>query len=237
MRRVQAVTVAWAASLLLFSGCATGRLAAPTGAPIPDPAAVAAALRSDTRPGAPQQLNFGWLLDERGSRVRGRGVVRYEAPRRIRLDLFGARGETFLIAALDGEDYRVPPQAAAATALPTPTLLWAALSVFEPPADAALVSATRQDGSSELRFDRGGEVFIYTFDAEGETVHRLSRAERAGPQGVIESVNLTYTPEGDVSRANYRNWAEFRELNLEVESRQNVASFPEEIWRPDAVPR
>jgi hypothetical protein len=100
-------------SLLTLTGCGAGGLQAPGGQPVPDPAGFAAELRASTVPAGPQQVNFGWTLDERGSRVRGRGVVRSEAPRRIRLDLFGPRGETYLMAALVEGEYRLPAAAAA----------------------------------------------------------------------------------------------------------------------------
>jgi hypothetical protein len=221
-----------------LAGCASGRLAAPPGQAVPDPAAFELRLRQTTLPSNPQQANFAWTLDERGSRVRGRGVVRYEAPERIRLDLFGPRGETYVMAALVGDEYRLPTEAAAAVALPSPSLLWAALGVLEPPPGSVLASATSApDGSAELRYQVGqDEVFAFTFQQIEGAEYRLARIERAGRRGVIETVHVDRDAEGSIVRTRYRDWSEFRDLTLEVESIRDMGSFPPNIWRPDAVP-
>ena len=78
-----------------LAGCASSGLPEVTGAPVADAGSVASRLASTTLPASPFQVNFGWTLQEGGSRASGRGVVRVEAPERIRLDLFGPRGETF----------------------------------------------------------------------------------------------------------------------------------------------
>jgi len=220
--------------LAVLAGCATGGLAEPAGRAVPDPSAFERQLRLATLPGTPQQVNFAWSLDEGGSRVRGRGVVRHEAPQRIRLDLFGPRGETYLMAALVGEEYRLPSEATGAVALPSPSLLWAALGVLEPPVGASLSAATEAESRAELRYDTSNqEIFAFTFVIEsGE--FRLSRIERAGRQGVIETVQVERAPDGSIARTRYRDWAGFRDLTLEVETVRIADPFPPNIWRPDA---
>jgi len=227
------------AALLLVlgaAGCGGARLAPPVGVTVPDPADFAASLRAASLPSSPEQITFGWALDERGSGVSGRGVVRHEPAERIRLDLFGPRGETYLIAALVGGEYRLPPEAANAVALPSPTLLWGALGILEPPAGATLSSATTAERSAELRFGgQEGQVFVFTFQQQPDERYLLVRVERAASQGVLETVSIERGPGGDIVRTRYRDWTAFRDLTLDVESTQRqTAPFPATIWRPDA---
>jgi hypothetical protein len=223
--------------LLGLSGCAVGRLQEPAGQPVADPQAFELELRRTTLPAGPQQVTFGWALNEQGSRVQGRGVVRLEAPERIRLDLFGPRGETYLTAALVGDEYRLPAHAANAVALPSPSLLWAALGVLEPPRGAQLSSATLRDGMAHLRYQGAvNEVFAFTFEEAPGGDYRLTRIERAGARGVIETVNVDRAPDGTITRTRYRDWAEYRDLTLDVETMRDAAPFPGNIWRPDAIP-
>ncbi len=226
------------ALVVAVGGCGGARLGAPAGDPAPDPAALAASIRAATIPGTPQRVTFSWNLDEQGSRVGGRGVVRAESPDRIRLDLFGSRGDTYLIAALVGDEYRLPREAANAVTLPSPALLWAALGVLDPPRGAALTSATTTAGSAELRFGTpGGEVFAYSFVRADSARYVLARLERAGPRGVIETVSLDHASDGAISRTRYRDWAAFRDLELVVEEVLPSGAFPPDIWRPDAIAR
>jgi hypothetical protein len=222
---------------LALGGCAAGRLAGPVGEAVPDPAAFASSLRDQTLPDSPQQLTFGWNLDEQGSRVaRGRGVVRTEPAERIRLDLFGPRNETYLIAALVSGQYRLPPEAANAVALPSPSLLWAALGVLDPPATASLSSATATGTAAELRYSTPDEqVFVYSFEQGTDDRFQLVRLERAGRQGIIETVAVDRAGDGSIARTRYRHWGEFRDLTLDVEAIRSQDSFPPNIWRPDAV--
>src|SRR5690349_2357047 len=81
------------------AGCA-GQASVPAGAPVADPAAAAAELVRATAAPRVQRITFAWTLNEGGSKVSGRGVVRVDAPRRIRLDLFGPQNATVLAAAL-----------------------------------------------------------------------------------------------------------------------------------------
>ncbi len=233
MRSLQlALTAGLFGSLL---GCGPGRLAPPSGAPAPDPVALEERLRAATVPDSPQQVNFAWTLDERGSRIRGDGVARLEAPERIRLDLFGTRGETYLIAALVGSEYRLPPQVAGSVTLPSPSLLWSAIGVLQPPAGARLSSATTTETGAELRYNsQDGQQFVFTFDsASGQP--RLVQVQRASPRGVVESVGIERGTDGSITRTRYRDYPAFRELTLEVRSIRTDQSFPASIWTPDAA--
>jgi hypothetical protein len=225
-------------ALVAASGCAATQLAEPAGEAAPDPAGLAREVAAATLPTSPLQVNFAWTLDEGGSRVDGRGVVRVEAPERARLDLFGPRGETYLMAALVGEEYRLPPGASAAVALPSPALLWSAVGVLEPPSGAELSSATTTDTGADLRYRTpSGEIFAYTFTRDASDDYRLATLERAGGQGVIESVRLERGPDGALSRTRYRNWSEYRDLTLDVQEIRENSSFPPDIWSPDRAAR
>ncbi len=227
----------WAVAAIAATlvGCASGGLGEPGGEPIPDMEGFARGLAAATTPAAPHQVNFDWSLDEGGSRVNGRGVVRVVAPERIRVDLFGARGETYLSAALVDDAYRLPPAASGAVTLPSPALFWAALGILAPPQGAELASATRQEQAIELRFATpAGETFAYTFLASGPESaeeYRLERLERAGQQGVIETVTLEWDADRP-ARTRYRDWSAYRDLSLELEAPRTVSSFPDDIWTP-----
>ncbi|MEX2584137.1 MAG: hypothetical protein WD766_12740 [Gemmatimonadota bacterium] len=220
------------------AACASGRLAEPVGESAADPAELAAELRAATIPAAPLQMSFAWNLDEGGSRVGGRGVVRVEAPERARLDLFGPRGETYLMAALVDGEYRLPSSASTNVALPSPALLWSAIGVLQPPAAAALASATTSDDGAELRFEtESREIFAYTFARGVNGRYDLSRLERAGRQGIIETVTIERGTDGGIRRTRYRNWAEYRDLTLDLETIRQTDGFEPNIWNPDATSR
>lgn len=224
---------ALAGILIPLAGSACASTAGlPGGEPLPDAETFAAEVRRATLPDSPRHAIFGWSLDEAGSRVRGRGAARFEAPERLRLDLFGPRGESYLSAALVGDEYVLPPQARGVV-LPSPALLWGAVGVLRPPAGAPLTGAYREGSATVLRYDLAdGEVLEMHVDEAGEAP-LLTRIERRGRRGTIETLELEHG-DGDVVRARYRNWAEYRDLTIDLESIEDVPSFPESIWNPAA---
>lgn len=203
----------------------------PAGAPAPDPVAVADSLRRATLPESPRQVAFGWSLDEAGTKLQGRGVARYEAPERIRVDLFGPRGETYLSAALVGDSIRLPAGVAPSITLPSPALLWAAVGVVRPPTGSVPVAAHRTENSISVRYGGGSEGFAYEADQAG-----LSALQRLKGSTRVESVQLVRDG-GTLQRAEYRDWGALRTLVLTVESSNPVAAFPNTIWlQPNARP-
>ena len=60
---------------------------------------------------------------------------------------------------------------------------------------------------------------------------RLQSVRSRRGSAVAESIDLTYNDRG-VSRAQYRDWAAYRTLNLTIESSSDVAQFSEDTWRP-----
>ena len=216
---------------ILVSAC-TPRTGPPPGSPVPDPAAAAVVFQAATVPVSARRASFAWALLESGSRLRGEGVVRFEAPERLRLDLFGPRGETYLAAALVGDEVRIPPQLAGQVALPSPSLLWGALGVLRPPPDARLLSATETDQQLIVRYQQHGDAVIEFRGSRAADSLRLTGVTRLGDRGPEETLELEYAPGGQLERARYRNLNEYRELTLEFKEIDEVASFPDEIWDP-----
>lgn len=226
------------AAFLLLAACTGGGggAAPPQNGPQPvpggpDPAVIAAELQRATLPASPRQATFQWELDERGAKFRGRGVARYAAPDRFRLDLFGPRGETYLAAALVDETPRIPAALAERFQLPSPALLWAAVGVVRPPRDARLLGAARSGAETTARWGAGDDVFEYR--AEGGVLRSLRRLRRGG---VLESVEVD-TQDGRPTRAQYRDWVVLRTLTITPESVTDVASFPEDTWSPPGTGR
>jgi hypothetical protein len=199
---------------------------------VPDPAAAAAELLRATTPNRAHRIPFNWTLNEAGSKVSGRGLVRVDAPRRIRLDLFGPRNETVLAAALVEEDYRFPAGVTPGVALPSPALLWGGLGVIRPPAGATLLGVNASDSSAVIRY-RAADGTTYQYETHRSAgLVRLDGVERSGNGGRMETVRLTRDEGGRIKTAAYRNWAAFRELTLESGDITDVSSFPESTWQP-----
>ena len=215
---------------LAVAGCAAGSTA-PVGEPVPDPAGTAVELAASTELTDRRQITFGWTLNESGSRVSGRGVLRTAPPDRLRLDLFGPRSETVLAAAMVGDEVRLPRGAATDVAIPSPALLWAGLGAIHPPASSTLQGATAADGNTVLRYATpAGEIYEYVVDtASGAQLRQL---QRIGSQGPLETVRLERSSAGEITRASYRDWAAYRDLILDLQESTPAEPFAEEIWRP-----
>ena len=213
-------------------GCA-GSLPEPVGTPVADPAPLAAELVEASTPVRPQRFTFAWTLNEAGARVTGRGVVRAEAPERIRLDLFGARNESYLSAALVDDAYRFPAGVTLSVALPTPAILWGGIGTIRPPAGAQLIAGAQSDTSATIRY-RAEDGTLYQYDVSRSGGQSLLRnVERSGGGGGrLESVRLTRDTSGRITRADYRNWSAFRDLTLEFDAITDSDPFPASTWQP-----
>jgi hypothetical protein len=225
-------------ALAVLAGCGAPPAAANGPAPVAaapgqDMAEIAAQVQRATLPSSPRQANFTWALDESGARFNGRGVARFRAPDRFRLDLFGPRGETYLAAALVDETPRVPAALVQQRlTLPSPALLWGVVGVVRPPGSARLVSATAGE-TTVLRYDLGDQGTL-EYRVRGGALQSVRRL-RAG--GVQESIDLEHASNGAIRGARYREWIALRTLNLTLESTNDVASFPEDIWSPPGTAR
>ena len=224
--------VACAAIIASAGGCAA-REVHPVGSPSPNPAAAAERLTRRSWPSGPRQATFAWTLDEAGERFRGRGVVRYQAPDRLRLDLFGPRGETLLAAALAGDTVRLPPAAQGQFALPSAALLWGVLGVIRPPDGATPQAVLGAGADSTVRYSgTGGDTWEFRTGAAP-----LTRVQRSSRGGVAESVDITWATQDRIRTARYREWSAQRTLDLTFESITNAEPFAPSIWLPQGTSR
>jgi hypothetical protein len=218
--------------ITLFAGCAAREMP-PVGTPVPDSGAAAERLARRSWTATPRQATFAWSLDEAGERFRGRGVVRFQAPDRLRLDLFGPRGETLLAAALVGDSLRLPPAAQGQIALPSPALLWGVLGVIRPPVGAAPLLVAGAGADTTIRYSAtGGETWDFRTGLLG-----LMRVQRSARGGVAESVDLTWATADHLRNARYRAWSAQRTLDLSFDSITNAQPFAPSIWLPQGTSR
>jgi hypothetical protein len=202
--------------------------AAPPASPAAPDRALVDSVEQATAPQRAQQVTFDWALKDRDARFSGKGVVRVAAPYRARLDLFGPRGEAYVIAVLDGERLVLKPTAANEL-MPPAAFLWASLGVFRRPTQP-LTASRRTDGGAELAFAEGEDRWRFNFTADG-----LRQAEWLGPDGGRRTVELTgRTTAGLPQRGAFRDWVAFRELTLTVTGVETVDGFAADIWDLDA---
>lgn len=182
-----------------------------------------------TRPREPTRIVFDFRVKEADLRFNGRGLARIESPYRVRLDLFSNGGETIFQAALVEGNLRIPPWAPRELA-PPPALLWAALGIFRPDPDLSYLGArATQSGAMTLRYGGAGDLELRFRVEEGQ----LTRAELHREGHLVEEVDLSLDEaQGTVTETVYRNRALFLELTFSLESVENVASFPPDIWYP-----
>lgn len=219
-----------ATGLLLGTGCAGNpHPATPEGTAGPPDTALVSAARDSTAPRAPVRIRFDWKLTDRDARFSGRGAARVEPPYHARLDLFGPRGETYLVAGLVGMDLRLPAGSDADAPVPPPAFLWSALGVFQPPPAPLVAARTGDDGTLELDFSRGDDHWHFSFDH-----FHLRRAEWTGADGRQTVVLDPGGPLGLPGKAVYRDWTAFRELTLTLDQADEVDAFPAAIWTPGA---
>ncbi|MGH7577077.1 MAG: hypothetical protein ACREM1_18370 [Longimicrobiales bacterium] len=172
----------------------------------------------------PLHVLFSWRIEEPDGRFSGHGATRVEPPHHARLDLFGPRGEAYLMAALVDMELRLPAGADGRT-LPPPALLWAALGMFRPPDGARLTGTAREGETTRLDYVRDDERWMFRLEGG-----RLRWAEWTRSDG-----RRTIELEGDAEhglprQAVYRDWPAFRELRLTVDEVNATQGFDDEIW-------
>lgn len=211
---------AWTATLLLLAAaCAPAAVATDA----PDPA-VEAALEQATRPALRLQVFFDWNLTDREANFNGRGVLRLDADRRGRVDLFGPRGETYAAAILEGSNLRaVPPSAL--SMLPPPALLWSSLGAFRAPEDAPLTGMGQTENATTLEYTR--ERTVWRFRFEDQRLRSTEWTDGAGRR----TVTLTgAAAHGLPQQSVFRDWTQFRELTLRVTEVEEIAAFDGDVW-------
>jgi hypothetical protein len=216
------VSIRRALSIAILVSACGGRSADPVPRVV-DPAVEADAIAATAIRGA-VQIIFDWRLQDRDARFSGQGVARVEGSR-ARVDLFGPRGEAYATAVLDDFDLRLPP-GVTDVPLPPPPLFWSVLGVFRPPPGTDRVLARPGNGSADLEYDEGRDV--WKFHLEGGV---LRRAEWTGQQAGRRSVELSAPGAGGIpGTVTYRDWPAFLELRLSPTEVQEVDGFPSEIW-------
>ena len=220
-RRVLSAAVLAATIGFFGAGCAS------RGVPETLDPTVAASAVEGTAPSRPLHAVFDWEMLDGGSRFHGSGAARIEPPYRVRLDLFGPRGDGYLSAAAVGMEIRLPPAATDAP-LPPAAMMWAALGVVSPPHEARLVGTRVTTAATELHYDVEGSRLRYTL-VDG----RLESAVWRGG-GRQMGVDLSDARVGGLPRtAIFRDASAGMELKLNLERVDDAEPFPPEIWNPD----
>lgn len=211
---------ALAITLMLGAGaCATG--SGDMGAPDPQ---IEQRLETATAPSVRAQVMFDWNMTDRDARFSGRGVLRMDSGYRVRVDLFGPRGETLAAAIVADGTMRVAPDAAAEM-LPPAAMLWSSLGVFRRPSDAPLKGTSVNDDGISLDYARDRTQWRFRFEDE-----RLRAAEWTDGEG-RRTVELTGSAgHGLPGQATFRDWTEFRELTLRVTDVEERAAFEPDVW-------
>jgi hypothetical protein len=213
--------------LPLLPGCAAGGAVGTAVAPA-DAQQAAEAAQELSRLDGPYSLFFEWSALEAGLRVRGSGVARVEPPHRARLDLFTTQGARIAVAALVGDDLRLPP--GMPDILPPGPFLWGALGVFRPGEGSSLTSGLRVGNEgTELRYRLTGEQELHyrlrDLRIEGMEVKRGGRT--------VEELRLMRTDGERFPReATYRDLVQVRELRITLERVEDASPFPSGIWNP-----
>lgn len=211
-------------------GCAGSGRGGAVSLPLPELAAEVRLAEQDLRIARATQLIFSWRAREPDFRHDdGLGVARVEPPDKARLDLFLGNGEVAAIAALVGDELRVPGSLPLEL-VPPPALLWAAFGVFRPGDGAQVIGGGRVGGGLEVRLRvPGGDSVRYRLHEHG-----VAEAALLDGGAVVERVVVSAPREGSAypSEATYRNLREYRELKLRLESFEHVDPFPPYIWLP-----
>lgn len=199
--------------------------------PLPDPSEAAARLAAAS-PERPYRVTFAWqYADERGP-VRGDGVLRFNPPDSLRLDLFSAGGASMNVALVEGrlrtagqiEDVRLPP----------PAFLYATGGLFRP----------GREGPAEGWEAGGDRLLSYEASGRATLVYRLRGTRIVGlversDGRELRTLELDWPePAGAWPRqAEYRDETQASRARWTVEDAETEEeSFPREIYELPHAP-
>lgn len=218
------------AALPLLAGCASGGATA-SGTPLPEATAVAAELAGRLGgPEAPQRVTFTWSYADPRGPVEGEGVVRYNPPDSLRLDLFGP-GDASMAVALAGDSLRTLGQVRNVRVPPAP-FLHATAGIFRPGA-AEPLRGFRRDGERVLVYGTGRGTRRFVF-ASG----RLLRVEEAADGRTVRSLQLRWDDRSAwPAGAEYRDREDRSRVRWELTDAQRVDErFPSSLYDLAATP-
>lgn len=223
-----------AASAALVLGAVWSCATAPALVPLEDPVEAARRAERETAPERPHHVTLTWdYADERGA-VEGDGVLRFNPPDSMRLDLFST-GDASMAAALVPESELRVAGRIEDVHLPPPPFLYASAGLFRPGADRP-VEALRGEGG----------VLVLVYEAEeGGTLRfrleegRLGEVEERRDGRTVRRTRLTWPD----SAATWPAEAEFRDRSRERRARWRLgdvrpvdAPFPPEIYDLPTAP-
>lgn len=200
--------------------------------PVPPMSAVdarreALATEHQTRISESHHVVFRWSAQEPEFRGSGHGVARIEPPYRARLDLFLDNGEAVAMAAIVGDDLRLPDGIAEGL-IPPPPLLWASLGVFRPGDRASFVEGRGAGDQLQVTYEDPTGLGL-RFSIVGR---RVSEAALLSGTDAVQTLEVA-PPDAQgayPSKFTYRHIPDFRELKVELESVEVVGPFPPDIW-------
>lgn len=220
-----------AAALLVVLASARCATASGDRAPLPDPDGTAAGA-AEAGPDRAHRITVGWeYADERGP-VRGDGVLRFNPPDSLRLDLLSAGGAAMRVALVE-DDLRTDGQIEDVR-LPPPAFLYATAGLFRPGL-AGPEAGWTEDGTRILAYATpGGGTLVYRL-REG----RIVRLEERDGGRELRRLELAWPdPAGTWPRR-----AEYRDRTRDSRARWTVAEvqleeppFPSEIYELPDVP-
>lgn len=210
--------------LLPVPGCGAARSGVTT--PLAEPGALAAEARQATGPSRAHRVELGWeYTDERGP-VSGEGVLRYNPPDSIRLDLFGP-GDGAMAVALAGSGLRSVGQIEDVQ-LPPPAFLYATAGLFRPGDREPVRGFRTGDGTRVLVYPTGEEGTRLEFRIRGD---RLVEVESRQGDRWIRRVRLEWPEEGPwPASAEYRDQRRGSRARWMVRDARPESRFPRSVF-------
>ncbi|HUF49267.1 MAG TPA: hypothetical protein VMN60_00445 [Longimicrobiales bacterium] len=175
---------------------------------------------------APQRrlhVLFDWTIRDPSVNMSGKGVLRLDRGERGRVDLFGPRGETLMAAIVENDQMRMVP-AFASGMLPPPALMWSVLGVFRRP-DLPLTRTVVDSDAVTLEYERDGTRWRFRF--VDDVMRGTEWTSGTGRRTVALSGTAAFGVPRDI---HFRDWTEFRELNMRVTDVEETQGFDADVW-------